>query len=108
MSTARQTLWLIQQRDCAYSVSQNILRLGEEWEYQSSLLQTKRQTYQDKENQATGTGDSRTRKRCCTAAKGRFRDQIDLQKLQSIRPKIEEDLGHISDELHQLELKKSN
>ena len=107
--TARQTLDRYNKELNAYNYSQSILRLGEEWEHHRGLLETKRQTYQDKEQQLKQIENNilEQEKDVDRLQTEGIAIKKDLEQLQNIRPVIEEDLRKISDELNHLEMKKS-
>ena len=93
----------------AYSVSQTILRLGEEWEHQVGLLQVKRQIYKVKEEEIKQLEHRilEQEKVISQLQKEGLEIKSDLKQMQIKRPEIEEDLGRISDDLHHIELKMS-
>ena len=108
--TARQTLERYNRELKAYGFSQTILRLGEEWEHHRGLLETRRQTYQDKEKRLVQIENNilQQEKDVDSLQTEGTAIKKDLERLQSIRPTIEEDLRQVSDELNHLEMKKSH
>ena len=108
VSTARQTLERYNKELQAYSVSQIFFSLGEEWEHHNGLLQTKRQTYQDKETKIKQLeqGILEQEKDVERLQKEGVEIKSDLQNLESIRPEIEEDLRHISDDIESIRTEK--